>query len=67
VTVIENPGTRFDTMRILAAAFGLLAWIVPSVFATSLTYKLDASEKACFYTWVDTPPAKVSFYFAVRH
>jgi len=53
-------------MQILAVAFGLLASIIPSVFATSLTYKLDASEKACFYTWVDTPPAKVSFYFAVQ-
>jgi hypothetical protein len=65
-TAIEDSGTRFHNMRILAVAFGLLASTMPYVCATSLTYKLDASEKACFYTWVDNPPAKVAFYFAVR-
>ncbi|EAS31058.3 emp24/gp25L/p24 family protein [Coccidioides immitis RS] len=53
-------------MRLFTFVLGLLAYIVSSVSATALTYKLDASEQACFYKWVDSPPAKIAFYFAVQ-
>lgn len=43
-----------------------LASLVSSVSATALTYRLEANEKACFYTHVEQPNAKVAFYFAVR-
>lgn len=49
--------------------FALLAGLVSlvsSVTATALTYRLEANEKACFYTNVDASNAKVAFYFAVR-
>lgn len=35
------------------------------VSATSLTYKLTPSEKACFFATVEEKGAKVAFYFAV--
>lgn len=53
-------------MRFIALAIGLLATMVSSVTATALTYKLEANEKACFFTYVDQPNTKVAFYFAVR-
>lgn len=53
-------------MRLPTSALGLLAYAVSSVSATALTYQLDASEQACFYKWIETPPAKIAFYFAVR-
>jgi len=43
-----------------------LASLVSSITATALTYRLEANEKACFYTNVDQANAKVAFYFAVR-
>ncbi|PGH27121.1 hypothetical protein AJ80_01077 [Polytolypa hystricis UAMH7299] len=52
-------------MRIPSLLTGLLA-CVASVSATALTFQLDASEKACFYTWIEQPPVKVAFYFAVQ-
>ncbi|EEH21884.2 hypothetical protein PABG_04100 [Paracoccidioides brasiliensis Pb03] len=55
-------------MRLHTVVLSLLAlpcWLTV-VSATALTYKLDASEKACFYTYVESPPAKVAFYFAVQ-
>ena len=51
-------------MRFLFLLFGLLASAL-SVSATALTYKIEASEKACFYTQVDEASTKVAFYFAV--
>lgn len=42
-----------------------LASLVSSVSATALTYRLEANEKACFYTNVEQANAKVAFYFAV--
>lgn len=36
-----------------------------AVEGTTLTYKIDANEKACFYTWVDKVGEKIAFYFAV--
>ena len=43
-----------------------LASLASSVSATALTYRLEANEKACFYTDVGQANAKVAFYFAVR-
>ena len=37
-----------------------------AVYATALTYKLEAHERACFFTNVETKGTKVAFYFAVR-
>lgn len=54
-------------MRLQSLALGLLATLVSSVSATALTYKVEANEKACFYTNVDQMNSKVAFYFAVRH
>ncbi|KIW68628.1 hypothetical protein PV04_04562 [Phialophora macrospora] len=45
---------------------GLLALAVSSVHGTALTYKVAANEKACFFTDVQRPGAKVAFYFAVQ-
>ncbi|KAI1943690.1 hypothetical protein LOZ66_000274 [Ophidiomyces ophidiicola] len=53
-------------MHLRTFALGLLAYAVSSVSATALTYKLDASEQACFYKWIAQPPAKIAFYFAVQ-
>lgn len=52
-------------MQLHALIIGLLACATSYVSATALTYKLEASEKACFYTWVESPPSKIAFYFAV--
>ncbi|KAI5295868.1 hypothetical protein KEM52_006675, partial [Ascosphaera acerosa] len=51
-------------MQPVAVLLALVACFASYVSATAITYKLDASEKACFYAWVSTPPQKVSFYFA---
>jgi hypothetical protein len=51
------------TMRF--ALFAGLASLVSSVTATALTYRLEANEKACFFTNVDQSNAKLAFYFAV--
>ncbi|CAI7666802.1 unnamed protein product [Penicillium palitans] len=48
------------------ALFAGLASLVSSVTATALTYRLEANEKACFFTNVDQSNAKVAFYFAVQ-
>lgn len=42
-----------------------LASLVSTISATALTYRLEANEKACFYTNVEQSNAKVAFYFAV--
>ncbi|PGH35752.1 ubiquitin carboxyl-terminal hydrolase 7 [[Emmonsia] crescens] len=53
-------------MRLHTVELSLLAYGLTLVSATALTYQLDASEKACFYSYVDSPPAKIAFYFAVQ-
>ena len=45
----------------------LLASTISLVSATTLNYKLEANEKACFYAQVEQVDAKVAFYFAVRN
>jgi len=61
--------TRVSQSRGFLSLFGLLLSILllsPSpISATSLTYKIDANEKACFYAWVDKVGEKMAFYFAV--
>jgi hypothetical protein len=52
-------------MRFTTITTGLLACVAPLASATALTYKLQANEKACFFSAVDTQGAKVAFYFAV--
>jgi hypothetical protein len=54
------------TMRTFLALAGLLAYLTSLVSATALTYKLDANERACFFTQVQHKGTKVAFYFAVR-
>ena len=52
-------------MRLSPVIFGLLPYFVSLVTATALTYKLAPNEKACFFTNVEQPGAKLAFYFAV--
>ncbi|KAF1954245.1 endosomal cargo receptor [Byssothecium circinans] len=54
-------------MRSLAAVASLLlAYCTSLVYATALTYKLEAHEKACFFSNVEHRGLKVAFYFAVQ-
>jgi len=53
-------------MRLLICYCGLLAWLLPTITATALTYKLVPNEKACFYSYADQKGQKLAFYFAVR-
>lgn len=52
-------------MRFSSTIFGLLALAVSTVYGTALTYKLGASERACFFTNIEIAQAKIAFYFAV--
>lgn len=52
-------------MRTFFAFASLLAYCTTLVYATALTYKLEAHEKACFFTNVEHKGTKVAFYFAV--
>lgn len=62
----SRPSIKPAEMGLLQLALGLLVALSPLVSATALTYKLSPNEKACFFANVDTQPAKVAFYFAVR-
>jgi hypothetical protein len=53
-------------MRLLLLLAGIIACLISNVAATALTYKLDANEKACFYTVTKKDSEKIAFYFAVR-
>lgn len=53
-------------MQLPLISCGLLACLVAQVSATALTYKLQANEKACFYTATKNKGEKIAFYFAVR-
>ncbi|KAF2095810.1 hypothetical protein NA57DRAFT_43823 [Rhizodiscina lignyota] len=44
----------------------LLAFLVASASSTALTYKVQANEKACFFTETEQKGAKIAFYFAVQ-
>ncbi|KAJ5176850.1 uncharacterized protein N7482_002727 [Penicillium canariense] len=58
----SNPSPGTMRFALLAG----LASLVSSASATALTYRLEANEKACFYTNVEQANAKVAFYFAVQ-
>ncbi|KAF2246188.1 hypothetical protein BU26DRAFT_521655 [Trematosphaeria pertusa] len=53
-------------MRTSLALTSLLAYCASAVYATALTYRLEANEKACFFTNVEQKGTKVAFYFAVQ-
>ncbi|KOS19411.1 putative membrane protein [Escovopsis weberi] len=53
-------------MRLLSFVAGLLACTAAQVAATSLTYRLAAHEKACFYATAKSDNEKMAFYFAVQ-
>ncbi|CAO2647440.1 Nn.00g083620.m01.CDS01 [Neocucurbitaria sp. VM-36] len=46
--------------------FLVIASLLAAVYATALTYRLEAHEKACFFAQVDNKGTKVAFYFAVQ-
>jgi hypothetical protein len=48
----------------LTLLFALLS-LLPSIFATTLTYKMAPHEKACFYSTAERVGEKMAFYFAV--
>lgn len=49
------------------ALASLLACFISTVYATALTYRLEAHEKACFFAHTEHKGTKLAFYFAVRH
>jgi hypothetical protein len=53
-------------MRILFTLASALLAYATAVYATALTYRLEAHEKACFYATVENKGTKLAFYFAVR-
>lgn len=56
---------RISTRTLLLSALTLAASPAALVAATALTYRLAPSERACFYTNVETEGSKIAFYFAV--
>ncbi|KAL7275779.1 hypothetical protein RUND412_001258 [Rhizina undulata] len=48
------------------AILAALSFLVSSVAATALTYKLTPNDKQCFYAFNEKKGAKVAFYFAVQ-
>ncbi|KAI0442615.1 SKIP/SNW domain-containing protein [Xylaria telfairii] len=53
-------------MKTTLLSVGLLAWLVSLVSATALTYKIQANERACFFTTPHKQGQKIAFYFAVQ-
>ena len=53
-------------MRSLLTIFSALLAYATAVYATALTYRLEAHEQACFYAHVENKGTKLAFYFAVR-
>ncbi|KXX72791.1 Protein ERP3 [Madurella mycetomatis] len=53
-------------MQLPLLSYGLWALLAAQATATALTYKLNANEKACFYTTTQHKDEKVAFYFAVQ-
>ena len=52
-------------MRSLLTLFSALLAYTTAVYATALTYRLEAHEKACFFATVENKGTKLAFYFAV--
>lgn len=61
-----TAGSKSIATFFLTIVLSILVFSSRSVHTTSLTYKIDANEKACFYAWVDKVGEKIAFYFAVR-
>jgi hypothetical protein len=53
-------------MRSLFALVSALLAYTTAVYATALTYRLEAHEKACFFAHVENKGTKLAFYFAVQ-
>ncbi|RMZ68057.1 endosomal cargo receptor (Erp3) [Pyrenophora seminiperda CCB06] len=53
-------------MRTFLTLFSALLAYTTVVYATALTYRLEAHEKACFYAQVENKGTKLAFYFAVQ-
>ena len=53
-------------MRTVLALFSLVACLISTAYATALTYRLEAHEKACYFAQVEHKGTKLAFYFAVR-
>jgi hypothetical protein len=53
-------------MRTLLTLLSALLAYATVVYATALTYRLEAHEKACFFAHVENKGTKLAFYFAVR-
>lgn len=53
-------------MRTILALFSLVACFISTAYATALTYRLEAHEKACYFAHVEHKGTKLAFYFAVR-
>lgn len=60
-----RTGVTSTLLSIISVLLYSLLFIPNGVNATALTYKIDANEKACFYTWIDKVGEKMAFYFAV--
>jgi hypothetical protein len=61
----RNCSPPQPTMKVSLLSCSLLACLSPLVSATALTYKLNANEKACFFSYLENKGAKIAFYFAV--
>ncbi|KAH7413614.1 emp24/gp25L/p24 family/GOLD-domain-containing protein [Phaeosphaeria sp. MPI-PUGE-AT-0046c] len=53
-------------MRTVLALFSLVACLISTAYATALTYRLEAHEKACYFAQVEHKGTKLAFYFAVQ-
>ncbi|KAL8970881.1 MAG: hypothetical protein Q9183_001309 [Haloplaca sp. 2 TL-2023] len=53
-------------MRIQLLSIGFLCHLYTLISATALTYKLQPSERACFFSYADQKGLKLAFYFAGR-
>ncbi|KAL8873281.1 MAG: hypothetical protein Q9174_001227 [Haloplaca sp. 1 TL-2023] len=53
-------------MRIQLLSIGFLCHLCTLISATALTYKLQPSERACFFSYADQKGLKLAFYFAVQ-
>jgi len=54
-----------NTMRSILTLISALLAYTTAVYATALTYRLEAHENACFYAHVENKGTKLAFYFAV--
>ncbi len=53
-------------MKFSTLLTGAVALLSSEAVATSLTYRVEAHERACFYANTKNANEKIAFYFAVR-